>query len=339
VREGERAIQNRIKEQAEGRIKLLDFTKSNGAKGDVMGLKIYALEFDAAIEFTEDCKWVVGIAGEQLSFNTRKSVPQPQSGFAWNSFLDAATNPGTQVKKGQCARVSGVIRFVQKEKGWAVETIELTKGNLTIEKAAQTSTKSTPNSKSTILPPVPAKAEQGMEDFTDPAPATLPVVQMPPEKLAAIRRRADDFRDAVRAHKTTEPLKLTSDELNALINFDADLQPLKGKIYVEMKGNDLGAQLIIPMADIGLEAFRGRYLNGHGKFALSLKYGALKVLTQDLNVKGQPVPDIYMNTIRKQNLAKGFNTNPRASIVSVTPSTTVQQSHRGRNMWSYDNYD
>jgi tetrahydromethanopterin S-methyltransferase subunit G len=157
-------------------------------------------------------------------------------------------------------------------------------------------------------------AKKMVKDFTDPAPATLPVVQMSPEKLAAIRKRVDDFREAVRAHKPTEPLKLTSDELNALLNFDADLQPLKGKIYVEMKGNDLGAQLSIPMADIGLEAFRGRYLNGHGKFAISLKYGALKVLAQDLNVKGQPVPDIYMNTIRKQNLAKGFNTNPRASV-------------------------
>jgi hypothetical protein len=157
-------------------------------------------------------------------------------------------------------------------------------------------------------------AKKMVKDFTDSAPATLPVVQMPPEKFAALKKRVDDFREAVHGHKTTEPLKLTSEELNALIQSDNDLAPLKGKIYVEMNGSDLRAQLSIPMAVLGLEAFRGRYLNANGKFVLSLKYGALKVLAQDLNVKGQPVPDIYMNTIRKQNLAKGFNTNPRASV-------------------------
>lgn len=95
-----------------------------------MGFKIYALEFDAEIEFTEDCKWIIGMFGQQLSFQTSKPVAQPKSGFSWNSFLDDTTNPGTLVKRGQRVKLSGVIRFVKREKGWAVDGVEVTKADV-----------------------------------------------------------------------------------------------------------------------------------------------------------------------------------------------------------------
>lgn len=124
--DGERAIQNRISEQSQGRIKLNKFNKSDAVQGEVMGVKFYSLEFDAEIEFTEDCKWVVGMFGQQLSFQTSKPVAKPGSGFSWNSFLDdTVSNPGTLVKKGQQVKLTGAIRFVKKEKGWSVEGVEL----------------------------------------------------------------------------------------------------------------------------------------------------------------------------------------------------------------------
>ena len=60
AREGERAIQDSINQQSQGRIKLTKFQKKDGAQGEMMGMKMYTLEFQAGIEFTEDCKWVTG---------------------------------------------------------------------------------------------------------------------------------------------------------------------------------------------------------------------------------------------------------------------------------------
>ncbi len=123
--DGKQAIENRIKEESQGRIKLTKFQKSNGAQGELMGFKIYALEFEAEIEFTENCKWVTGFQGSQLSFRTAKAVAEPQSGFSWNKFLENTQSPGELVAQGQKIGVSGIVRFAKKENGWAAENIEL----------------------------------------------------------------------------------------------------------------------------------------------------------------------------------------------------------------------
>src|SRR6266567_1546956 len=109
--DGERAIQDRIRQESEGRIRLTNFQKDNGAQGELMGFKIYRLEFTANVEFAEDCKWVTGFMGSQLGFRTTKAPAENQNALA--AFTEASQNPG---------------EIVRKEKGWAVDTIELSKG-------------------------------------------------------------------------------------------------------------------------------------------------------------------------------------------------------------------
>ena len=123
--DGERAIQDRIKQEAEGRINLTKFLKDNGAQGELMGFKIYKLEFTAEVEFTENCKWVTGFMGSQLSFRTTKPPAENQNGLA--AFMEASQNPGEVMRKGQRVQMSGVINFVKKEKGWAVDGVEVSR--------------------------------------------------------------------------------------------------------------------------------------------------------------------------------------------------------------------
>ena len=123
--DGKQAIESRIKEESQGRIKLTKFQKNNGVQGELMGFKIYALEFEAEIEFTENCKWVTGFQGSQLSFRTGKPMAEPPSGFSWNKFLDDTQSPGELMAKGQKVSISGLVRFVKKEKGWAVDGVDL----------------------------------------------------------------------------------------------------------------------------------------------------------------------------------------------------------------------
>ena len=156
---------------------------------------------------------------------------------------------------------------------------------------------------------------RGMLDkYTENQPMPLPTVEMPSTELRQLEDRVDLFRDDVRAGRPASPLTLSSREVNALIQHDADFKALQGKVYVAIEGTRLKAQISLPMQELGLPRFRGRYLNGTGVFKMSLRNGFLDVRAEDLTVKGKPVPPTYMDAIRKQNLAAGANDNPRASV-------------------------
>ena len=151
-------------------------------------------------------------------------------------------------------------------------------------------------------------------DFTDTKPMVLPKVQLPQPEMDALQRRVETFRDAVRLGQPTGPLALTPDEINALIGSDPDLQELKGKLYVSIQDDQLSGQVSVPMDQLGLPIFRGRYLNGTGAFELSFRNGILRITPQSFVVRGKPVPEMYMEKIRKQNLAGDINHNARAQV-------------------------
>jgi hypothetical protein len=61
--------------------------------------------------------------------------------------------------------------------------------------------------------------------------------------------------------------------------------------------------------------FKGRYLNGSATFNLGFRDSVLIVTPRTLMVKGMPVPEVYMQEIRKQNFAAGLTNQPAAVAV------------------------
>ncbi len=157
-------------------------------------------------------------------------------------------------------------------------------------------------------------AKKMFNEFTDTSPTPLPQIRMSQAEIDQLRRRVDDFREAVRAHRPAPPLALSADEINALIATDSDLQPLKGKVYVTIEGDRLKGQISLPMEEAGLPMFRGRYLNGNGTFNVSVRNGLLRLTAETIVVKRKPLLDVYMKEIRKQNLARNLNSDPRVSV-------------------------
>ena len=155
-------------------------------------------------------------------------------------------------------------------------------------------------------------AKKMFRDFTDTQPMTLPQVKMSRAEIDQLEQRIETFRQTVRTGKPTPPLILTSDEINALIANDSDFGALKGKLYVTMSGDSVKGQLSVPMDSVGLPLFKGRYLNGTGTFTLSWHNGRIRLSTMSFVVNGKPVPEVYMEQIRKNNLADGINSDPRA---------------------------
>jgi hypothetical protein len=142
-----------------------------------------------------------------------------------------------------------------------------------------------------------------VDQYTATAPRELPKVEIPPEKRQALKDRVEAFRKAVDAGTPIEPLELTSDDLNALIEEEPDF---KGTVYVKIDGGQIKGQVSIPLEKLGLGMVKGRYFNGEADFKASLSDGILIVTLESIEVNGEKVPDQYMTDIRKQNWAKDF---------------------------------
>lgn len=151
--------------------------------------------------------------------------------------------------------------------------------------------------------------------YTESQAVELPTSQMPRDEAAKLKQRFEAFEAAVREQRPVPPLTLTSDDLNALIASGPQPQALQGKVYLSLEGDQLKGQVSVPLQTIGWGMLKGRYLNGSAMFNLALHNGALFVTAQSVAVKGRPLPEAFMQSIRKENLAARLANDPRAAAL------------------------
>ena len=123
--EGKQAIQNQISQNSESRITLVGFHKSNGQLAEVNKVKLYSMEYEAEIAFSETCRWLTdGSFRRNYTFNT---AAKPLSNLnETRSLLDhLTTGDSSLVVKGQRFTLAGTISFMKKENGWSVTGINI----------------------------------------------------------------------------------------------------------------------------------------------------------------------------------------------------------------------
>lgn len=165
-------------------------------------------------------------------------------------------------------------------------------------------------------------ASQVVKDYTDTAPRELPKVELSEEQRKAVKTRYDEFQSAVQSGEPTEPLVLSSDDLNALIEDDPDL---KGKIFVKIEDDVVKGQISIPLDKLGLPLFKGRYLNGEADIKASLSNGVLWVTLDSIEVNGKRPPEQMLQELRQQNFAKDAYKNPKyAELIRKLDSIKIK---------------
>ncbi len=142
----------------------------------------------------------------------------------------------------------------------------------------------------------------------------LPAVHFLPAQLDELQARVADFESALRYGQPTPPLALTADEINILIETNPGLQPFKDKLRVSIVDGHLEGLISVSLADIGLSVFKHRHLHGRATFAVSIQQGTLRVMADQIFIKGKPLPSLIMRRIRQRNLAEKVNQDRRASI-------------------------
>jgi hypothetical protein len=159
-------------------------------------------------------------------------------------------------------------------------------------------------------------------EYTATTPRDLPKVEMPADQRQALKTRVEGFQKAVEAGTPTEPLVLTSDDLNALID---ENEELKGKIFVKIEGDEVKGQVSIPLEKVGFSMFQGRYLNGEADLKASLSDGVLIVTLDSVEVNGKSPPDEIMKGLREQNLAKdAYKDEKTASMMRKIESLEIK---------------
>ena len=125
VNDCKQAFENHVKEQSEERIRLLSLKNLEGTEQEVDGVKVYVLEYEAEIEFTENCKWLNGEGGYAPSFHTVKPAPKSKdSSLRYVTRMDN-TQHGLIVEAGLRFKLAGRIHFLKKVAGWTVETVKI----------------------------------------------------------------------------------------------------------------------------------------------------------------------------------------------------------------------
>jgi hypothetical protein len=112
-------LENIIKEDSQGLIKLVSFKKTNGQSGETFGIKWYSLECEGEIECVEGGWWWTGL-GKGFVLATTVTPEQDEHG-ATDLFHSTQFSTKNRVEKGQRKKFSGALHFQLTENGWGVQ--------------------------------------------------------------------------------------------------------------------------------------------------------------------------------------------------------------------------
>jgi hypothetical protein len=150
-----------------------------------------------------------------------------------------------------------------------------------------------------------------LNEFTDTQPVPVAVAQVSEAQARELEQRIDAFAQAIHDHRPVAPLVLSAQDINAMIAASPRLDAFRGKLYLIIEANRLKGQVSAPLSEAGLKMLEGRYLNGLATFGFALTNGVLGLWVDDFQVRGRSLPRLFMNRIRKQNLAQRLKRDPQ----------------------------
>jgi hypothetical protein len=115
--EAEEFVRGKIDKQSQGRIKLVSFSKTNGLEATPNGVRTYQLDYEADIEFADDCRWGTQDAFGHWrgDFSVFPHDPPPDYGYGPMPVLYP---PFREATKGSRTKVQGSVIFQKTEAGW-----------------------------------------------------------------------------------------------------------------------------------------------------------------------------------------------------------------------------
>ncbi len=131
--------------------------------------------------------------------------------------------------------------------------------------------------------------------YTSTTPVALPKIETSERERQRIAARVEAFREAVEAGEDVEPLTLSGDDLNALVQ---ESPRLKDRVYLSLDDDRVKARVSIPLSELqDFSLTRGRYLNGEAELKLELDDGRLKLEVLSMRAEGKELPQMVCNVL------------------------------------------
>ncbi len=99
------------------------------------------------------------------------------------------------------------------------------------------------------------------KEYTDTKPEPIPASAMPLADRDALKKRVDAYFEDLKAGKADQPLVLTAEDFNALIE---ENETFKKTVHVDIEGDKVKGKISFPIRDLNwpFKDLNGRYFNG-----------------------------------------------------------------------------
>lgn len=148
--------------------------------------------------------------------------------------------------------------------------------------------------------------QSAVDAFTTTTPIPVPTISVDAGVAADVQARYKNFTESLAAHKVTQPLELSSSEVNTLIATDPSLELIRGKVFVRFEGDQAEMTFNLPLQWISEQLpflgwigadVAGRYVTGNTKGGFSLEGDEIKSNITALTLNGQTSPPDWISQV------------------------------------------
>jgi hypothetical protein len=117
-----KAVQAQISGPLADKLRLQAFRKTDGQARELMGVRIYSLEYSATLEFLDDILYEV--SGNAIKASPVGPTLNDNRGFSWDAWFNTAVAGRKPGFLGDRLNLVGTVTFEKKESGWVVAGID-----------------------------------------------------------------------------------------------------------------------------------------------------------------------------------------------------------------------
>ena len=129
---------------------------------------------------------------------------------------------------------------------------------------------------------------KAITSFTSDHPANIQIDQPGSAEFQQAEARLSQLRNAVR-NRTETTAEFSAADLNALIARDPAFARVRGKMRVNMAGDEMILDLSFPLDSIALPKLKGRWFNGRAQFQFTYDLGQFSFTAHFLEAKGHRI--------------------------------------------------
>jgi hypothetical protein len=160
------------------------------------------------------------------------------------------------------------------------------------------------------------KAGEMVDAYTSTDPAVYPPIEMDDASYAALESRVSEFGRNVDKGDPTPPLRLSANEINALIQRSNGMGPLSNGAFVSIKDGEITCSFSIPLATIiPIESFQDRFINGTGTLQISTSGSLVEAHIVNAVVNGKSLPESVAEDLAKKNLIEALMEDPNTQRI------------------------